>query len=262
MLDFASSSGVEDIGGPAAPSADTELLDAYSNAVTGVADEVGPAVVRVETRGAPRPARRGRFRRGDRAGRPGADQQPRGAGRQGRAPCRRGRPRHGGAHPGRGSRHRSGAVARRLGARSGACHTRRLQKAQARATGGRHRQSARLRVDRHRRGDLGARPFATLEKRPADRGRDPDRCRPEPGQFRRAAGVFARRGDRHQHRGDRRCAGHLFRGRQQYRAIRAERIDQARPRAARLYRRVGPDRGGAAPAARAMRASTTPRAPW
>ncbi len=52
MLDFASSSGVEDIGGPAAPSADTELLDAYSNAVTGVADEVGPAVVRVETRGA------------------------------------------------------------------------------------------------------------------------------------------------------------------------------------------------------------------
>jgi len=51
MLDFASSPDVEDIGGaPASPEA--ELLDAYSNAVIGVADTVGPAVVRVETRGA------------------------------------------------------------------------------------------------------------------------------------------------------------------------------------------------------------------
>jgi S1-C subfamily serine protease len=53
MLDFASSSDVEDKGLAAAPSAsDTELLDAYSHAVTTVADTVGPAVVRVETRGA------------------------------------------------------------------------------------------------------------------------------------------------------------------------------------------------------------------
>lgn len=52
MLDFASSSGVEDIGGTgAALSSDAELLDAYSNAVITVADQVGPAVVRVETRG-------------------------------------------------------------------------------------------------------------------------------------------------------------------------------------------------------------------
>ena len=51
MLDFASSPDVEDIGGaPASPEA--ELLDAYSNAVIGVADTVGPAVVRVETRAA------------------------------------------------------------------------------------------------------------------------------------------------------------------------------------------------------------------
>ena len=35
-----------------APSADADLLDAYSSAVTGVADAVGPAVVRVETRAA------------------------------------------------------------------------------------------------------------------------------------------------------------------------------------------------------------------
>ena len=53
MLDFASSSDVEDIGGTAAvASADADLLDAYSSAVTGVADAVGPAVVRVETRAA------------------------------------------------------------------------------------------------------------------------------------------------------------------------------------------------------------------
>ena len=127
-------------------------------------------------------------------------------------------------------------------------HARRFQEAPARPAGGRHRQSARLRIDRHRRRHLGARPFAALAQRPADRGRDPDRRRAEPGQFRRAAGVLARRGDRHQHRGDHGRAGHLFRGRQQHRAIRAERIDPARPRAARLHRRVGADRGGAAPA--------------
>jgi S1-C subfamily serine protease len=53
MLDFASSSDVVDVGGAgAAPSPETELLDAYSNAVIAVADQVGPAVVRVETRAA------------------------------------------------------------------------------------------------------------------------------------------------------------------------------------------------------------------
>ena len=53
MLDFASSSDVEDNGLTASPLAsDTELLDAYSHAVITVADTVGPAVVRVENRGA------------------------------------------------------------------------------------------------------------------------------------------------------------------------------------------------------------------
>ena len=49
-LDFASSSDVGDIGEVVTPVSDTEILDAYSNAVTTVADAVGPAVVRVEIR--------------------------------------------------------------------------------------------------------------------------------------------------------------------------------------------------------------------
>jgi S1-C subfamily serine protease len=47
MLDFASSRDVEDEATPP-PASDTEILDAYSRAVTSVADSVGPAVVRVE----------------------------------------------------------------------------------------------------------------------------------------------------------------------------------------------------------------------
>ena len=50
MLDFTSSSGVGDIGEAAPSASDAEILDAYSNAVTTVADAVGPAVVRVEIR--------------------------------------------------------------------------------------------------------------------------------------------------------------------------------------------------------------------
>jgi hypothetical protein len=50
MLDFASSPEVRDAGEAAPSVSDTEILDAYSNAVTSVADAVGPAVVRVEVR--------------------------------------------------------------------------------------------------------------------------------------------------------------------------------------------------------------------
>ncbi|HVV61283.1 MAG TPA: trypsin-like peptidase domain-containing protein [Pseudolabrys sp.] len=51
MLDFTSSSDVGGEGLAPLPASETEILDAYSNAVTTVADTVGPAVVRVETRG-------------------------------------------------------------------------------------------------------------------------------------------------------------------------------------------------------------------
>lgn len=50
MLDFASSSDLQDVGESASPSADSEILDAYSHAVTSVADSVGPAVVRAGVR--------------------------------------------------------------------------------------------------------------------------------------------------------------------------------------------------------------------
>jgi S1-C subfamily serine protease len=52
MLDFTSDVGDGSLPSPAIPSApadDQRLLDAYSNAVIGVTEKVGPAVVRVET---------------------------------------------------------------------------------------------------------------------------------------------------------------------------------------------------------------------
>ncbi len=49
MFDFASSDR-EDDGAAASPAPDTDILDAYSSAVTTVADAVGPAVVRVEVK--------------------------------------------------------------------------------------------------------------------------------------------------------------------------------------------------------------------
>ena len=51
MLDFTSDIADDDLS-PApepAPADDQALLDAYSNAVIGVTERVGPAVVRVET---------------------------------------------------------------------------------------------------------------------------------------------------------------------------------------------------------------------
>src|SRR6476646_93770 len=48
MLDFSSSPDIGDVGEAPAPFPSSEILDAYSNAVTAVADSIGPAVVRVE----------------------------------------------------------------------------------------------------------------------------------------------------------------------------------------------------------------------
>ncbi|MGC1467130.1 MAG: trypsin-like peptidase domain-containing protein [Pseudolabrys sp.] len=54
MLDFASSFNSGDEGPAPQPVSEPEIFDAYSTAVMTVADRVGPAVVRVETRGGPK----------------------------------------------------------------------------------------------------------------------------------------------------------------------------------------------------------------
>ncbi len=63
MLDFTHDTFDEDTSQPRAsreaPVSDQALLDAYSNAVIGVTERVGPAVVRVET-GSKAPGARGR----------------------------------------------------------------------------------------------------------------------------------------------------------------------------------------------------------
>ena len=123
---------------------DTDILDAYSNAVIGVADAVGPAVVRVETRGG--------------QGRPGGvgsgvviapdglvltnSHVVQGA-KEVRLADAEGRimeARTLGEDPDTDLALLRAGSARDLRAR----HARRFQGAQARATGGRHRQSARL----------------------------------------------------------------------------------------------------------------------
>ena len=161
MLDFASSSEAEALC--AAPPPDAELLDAYSNAVITVADQVGPAVVRVETRGP--------------QGRPGGvgsgvviapdglvltnSHVVQGA-KEVRLADAEGRlmeARTLGEDPDTDL-----ALLRAGSARDLAHATLGDSKAaQARATGGRHRQSARLRIDRHRRRYFGAR--ASLRSR-------------------------------------------------------------------------------------------------
>ena len=99
-----------------------------------------------------------------------------------------------------------------------------------------------------------ARPLAALLQRPADRRRHPDRRRAQSRQFRRPAGLLARRGHRHQHRRDRRRPGHLLRRRQQHGEPCRERDRAPWPRTARLHRRRRPDRALGAPARRGARA--------
>ncbi len=95
--------------------------------------------------------------------------------------------------------------------------------------------------------------------RPADRGCDPDRCRAQSRQFRRAAGDLAWRRDRHQYRDHHGRAGHLLCGRKQHRADRAERTDPARPGAARLHRQLPARPWQCRAVMRAQPMSTTPR---
>ena len=125
------------------------------------------------------------------------------------------------------------------------------KKSEARPTGDRHRQSARFRIDGDDRRRVRARPFAARAHRPPDRRSDPDRRRAQSRQFRRTARFVARRGRRHQHRGDHGRAGHLLCGRRQHRKLRARRTGAPRPRAPRVHRHCrAADRHPAAAASR------------
>ena len=178
----------------AVPDDDAALLDAYSQSVAQIAETVGPAVVRVDTRR--KSARSRRYRLGLRhlAGRADRHQRPRRQRLQGHPPRRRRWPNHRRAAHRRRPRHRRGADPRQCRPRPADRAARRFQGRSPWPARGGDRQPARLRVDRDRRRRLRARPVDPRHHGPDDRGRDPDRRRAQPRQFRRAAGLVAGRG--------------------------------------------------------------------
>ena len=107
-------------------------------------------------------ARRARLRHRHLARRPGADQQPRGRRLQADPAARQRRRRQRGACARRRSRHRPGTAARRRRARPALCIARQFEDPAPRPAGGRDRQSARIRIDRHRRRGVGAGPLDPL----------------------------------------------------------------------------------------------------
>ena len=120
---------------------------------------------------------------------------------------------------------------------AGLCPARRFAPVAGRSAGRRDRQPVRLSMHRHRRRRQRARPLAAHPLRAADRQRDPDRRGAQPGEFRRAAGHRLRRGRRHQHRDHRHGAGHLLFDLGGDRRVRRLAADPRRPGAALLYRR-------------------------
>ena len=161
-----SSQNIEIDEAVAAPEAvrDDELLDAYSDAVTAVADRVGPAVVRVERAAANGPGGHSRGGIGS-----GVVISPDGlvltnshvvdGARELRLTDAEGRSMEArliGEDPDTDLALLRAGAARNLPIGD----ARRFQDAAARAAGGRDRQSARLRIDRDRGRDLGARPLA------------------------------------------------------------------------------------------------------
>ncbi len=242
------------------PADDQALLDAYSHAVIGITERVGPAVVRVETGSkAPQSQERGGLGSGIVISPDGlvlTNSHVVGTSKQIRLRDSEGH-RHRCAGARRRSRHRPCLAAGRRRARSALCFARRFQEPASRPVGGRDRQSPGLRVDRHGRCGFGARPFDPLGERTNHRGRDPDRRGAQSRQLRRSAGVVGGRGDRHQHRDHQRRAGHLLCGRQQHRAVRAVGDHSPRLCAARLYRRVRPERADSRDVMRCWPASRT-----
>ncbi len=171
-------------------STDADLLDAYSAAVAGMIERVGPAVVRVET-GAVNGLGRGGVGSGVIISPDGlivTNSHVVGGAEVIRLADTEGRTTEAqliGEDPDTDL-----ALIRANAARDlPAAVLGDFEAVEARPACRGHRQPARFRMDCHRRRRLGARPVAPRPHRPHDRGRDPDGRRPQPGQFRRSVGV-------------------------------------------------------------------------
>ena len=207
------------------PVNDQALLDAYSNAVIGVTERVGPAVVRVETGPKVRNAReRGGLGSGIVISPDGlvlTNSHVVGSSKEIRLT------RH------RRLRHATRACSASIPTPTSRCCGPTARAICAIASLGNSKSLRRGQLVVAIGNPLGFESTVTagvvsalgrsiaLGSGRTDRGRDPDRRRAQSRQFRRAAGVVARRSDRHQHRDHQRRAGHLLCGRQQHRAVRA-----------------------------------------
>ena len=114
----------------------------------------------------------------------------------------------------------------------------------------------------HRRGCQRPGPIVASRLGPADRRRASDRRGAQPGKLRRAAGRLARACDRRQHGHDPAGAGHLFRDRHQHGQVRGRPPDPRRPGAAGHDRHRRADRAPAAAATRPERRESHAAACW
>ena len=238
---------------------DLALLDAYSRAVIGAVDRVGPAVLHLQVTGSERTRQRQRLRRRLHPRRLCPDQQPRRQRR--RARSRRPFPTGAASAPTWSATipDTDLAVLRLDGDGAGLRPARRFAPAAGRPAGRRDRQPVRLSMHGDGRRRQRARPLAAHPLRPADRQRDPDRRGAQPGQFRRAAGHRRGRGRRHQHGDHRHGAGHLLLDLGRHRRVRRGAADPRRPGAALLYRRRRTERAAAAPGRALSRAAARDR---
>ena len=194
MLDFTSDIAGDDLS-PApepTPADDQALLDAYSNAVIGVTERVGPAVVRVETGPKVRSAReRGGLGSGIVISPDGlvlTNSHVVGSSKEIRLRDTEGFVTD--AHVLGVDPDTDLALLRADGARdlryASLGNSKSLRRGQLVVAIG---NPLRLRIDGDGRRGVGARPFDPLGERADHRGRDPDRRRAQSRQFRRAAGV-------------------------------------------------------------------------
>ena len=194
----------------AAP-ADDVLLDAYSRAVVGVVERVGPSVVKIDVGGRTRGARASRSERGGTGS--GLIVSPDGLVLTNSHVVAGGGPLRITLADGREMAaaligedpHTDLAVIRADGQDLPYQALGSLGPTAPRPGGNRDWESLRVSAHRHGGRDQRARPRAAVAHRTADGAPDPDGCRAEPRELRRAAGDERRRGRRNQHGGNRRA---------------------------------------------------------